>query len=148
MRKFPTENWKMFKFKFKLSVNLCHCSSTSTSLQRSLSLWLPSVINMPPNRTASTSKRKASPAEEAPKVAKKAKAAEEPPSSAQPKNKTLPVNINFPSRIAGTLRLASWNVAGLAASQKKGFKYYVEAEDPDILVLTETKVCICPTCIP
>lgn len=24
----------------------------------------------------------------------------------------------------------------------QGFKYYVEAEDPDILVLTETKVCL------
>lgn len=29
---------------------------------------------------------------------------------------------------------------GLSSSLKKGFKIYVEAEDPDILVLTETKV--------
>jgi len=50
------------------------------------------------------------------------------------------VNIDFPPRIPNTLRFATWNIAGLAASQKKGFKYYVEAEDPDILVLTETKV--------
>ncbi|KAF8798158.1 hypothetical protein BYT27DRAFT_7178736 [Phlegmacium glaucopus] len=55
-------------------------------------------------------------------------------------NKVLPVNISFPARIQGTLRIAAWNICGLAASQKKGFKHYVEAEDPDILVLTETKV--------
>lgn len=75
----------------------------------------------------------------------------------QPTNKVLPVNISFPPRVAGTLRFATWNVCGLAAAQKKvrchsaqsngprtkyafqGFKYYVEAEDPDVLVLTETK---------
>ena len=75
----------------------------------------------------------------------------------QPTNKVLPVNVVFPPRAAGTLRFATWNVCGLAAAQRKvtlspirdrvdvkelafqGFKYYVEAEDPDILVLTETK---------
>ena len=72
-------------------------------------------------------------------------------------NKVLPVNISFPPRIEGTLRIATWNICGLAASQKKvrqmiclrdssnlslpkGFKHYVDAEDPDILILTETKV--------
>ena len=71
-------------------------------------------------------------------------------------NKVLPVNISFPARIEGTVRIATWNICGWAASQKKvrrilylvcsnlsiskGFKYYLEAEDPDILVLTETKV--------
>ncbi|KAI6045727.1 Endonuclease/exonuclease/phosphatase [Pisolithus marmoratus] len=58
----------------------------------------------------------------------------------QPTNKVLPVHISFPPRAEGTLRLATWNICGLAAAQKKGFKYYIEAEDPDILVLTETKV--------
>lgn len=37
----------------------------------------------------------------------------------QPTNRVLPVNIAFPSRTAGTLRLVAWNVCGLAASQKK-----------------------------
>ncbi|KAF7338134.1 DNA-(apurinic or apyrimidinic site) lyase [Mycena venus] len=73
------------------------------------------------------------------KTTKKAKVAEERINT-QPTNKVLPVNIVFPDRIPGTLRLATWNICGLAASQKKGFKYYIEAEDPDILVLTETKV--------
>ncbi|KAG8217871.1 Endonuclease/exonuclease/phosphatase [Butyriboletus roseoflavus] len=58
----------------------------------------------------------------------------------QPTNKVLPVSIVFPPRTAGTLRFVTWNVCGLAAAQRKGFKHYVEAEDPDILVLTETKV--------
>ncbi|KAF7363609.1 DNA-(apurinic or apyrimidinic site) lyase [Mycena sanguinolenta] len=100
---------------------------------------------MPPKR-ASSSKRKASDSEDEAtdttkkaKPTKKAKVAEERINT-QPTNKVLPVNIVFPERIPGTLRLATWNVCGLAASQKKGFKYYVEAEDPDILVLTETKV--------
>ncbi|KAF8212026.1 Endonuclease/exonuclease/phosphatase [Mycena galopus ATCC 62051] len=72
------------------------------------------------------------------KVTKKAKVAEERVNT-QPQNK-VPLNIVFPERVPGTLRFAAWNVCGLAASQKKGFKYYVEAEDPDILFLSETKV--------
>ncbi|KAI0306311.1 Endonuclease/exonuclease/phosphatase [Multifurca ochricompacta] len=58
----------------------------------------------------------------------------------QPTNKVLPVKISFPPRAEDTSRIVSWNICGLASSQKKGFKYYVEAEDPDILILTETKV--------
>ncbi|KAI0046160.1 hypothetical protein FA95DRAFT_1560424 [Auriscalpium vulgare] len=58
----------------------------------------------------------------------------------QPNNKVLPVKIEFPARPEGAWRIAAWNVCGWAPSQKKGFKYYVEAEDPDILILTETKV--------
>ena len=100
---------------------------------------------MPPSRSASTSKRKASPApsdEDTPKATKKLKvsAASASRRSDQPTNKVLPIKIEFPQRVTNTLRFATWNIAGLAASQKKGFKYYVEAEDPDILVLTETKV--------
>ncbi|KAJ7724456.1 Endonuclease/exonuclease/phosphatase [Mycena maculata] len=97
---------------------------------------------MPPK--AGSSKRKASDSDDEakPKPTKKTKVAESLPvnSGTQPTNKVLPVEIVFPARIPGTLRLATWNVCGLAASEKKGFKYYVQAEDPDILVLTETKV--------
>ncbi|KAF7304992.1 DNA-(apurinic or apyrimidinic site) lyase [Mycena kentingensis (nom. inval.)] len=96
---------------------------------------------MPPKRA-----RKAASADESdtetPKNTKKAKTAPEPGPSqpSLPTNKTLPETIVFPERVPGTLRLATWNVAGLAASQKKGFKRYLDAEDPDLLVLTETKV--------
>ncbi|KDQ17974.1 hypothetical protein BOTBODRAFT_104889 [Botryobasidium botryosum FD-172 SS1] len=57
-----------------------------------------------------------------------------------PTNKVLPTTITFPPPTPGTIKIAAWNVAGLAACQKKGFKHYVEAEDADILILTETKV--------
>ncbi|EJD02415.1 uncharacterized protein FOMMEDRAFT_86737 [Fomitiporia mediterranea MF3/22] len=46
----------------------------------------------------------------------------------------------FPEKHEGAIRIASWNVSGLAAAQKKGFNFYVEAEDADILTLTETKM--------
>lgn len=68
----------------------------------------------------------------------------------------MPEDIVFPARIDGAIRISAWNICGLAASQKKvrvftgfdalyrllpqGFQSYVEAEDPDVLVLTETKV--------
>ncbi|KAH7929707.1 hypothetical protein BV22DRAFT_1142070 [Leucogyrophana mollusca] len=107
---------------------------------------------MPPKRKA-PAKREASSSDDednAPQsqsTAKKAKTSNDSSSSdtglapnGQPTNKVLPVDISFPPRVEGTLRLATWNICGLATSQKKGFKYYVEAEDPDILVLTETKV--------
>lgn len=78
----------------------------------------------------------------------------------QPTNKVLPSEISFPSKPEGTVRIASWNVSGLAACRKKvrlvlrpcgarfegvgfitqNFKSYVEAEDADIMILTETKV--------
>ena len=34
-------------------------------------------------------------------------------------NKVLPASISFPARIEGTLRIATWNICGWAASQKK-----------------------------
>ena len=37
----------------------------------------------------------------------------------QPTNKVLPTSISFPKKILGSLRIASWNVSGLAAAQKK-----------------------------
>ena len=86
----------------------------------------------------------------------KAKKARTDGSTPEHINKVLPVNISFPDRIEGTMRIATWNICGWAASHKKvrhiiyvdyidlsiskGFKRYVEAEDPDILVLSETKV--------
>ena len=99
-------------------------------------------LRMPPKRIASTTgalKRKADSADES--QSKKAKVIN--PSTAGPTqhtNKVLPVSIQFPPRTTGTLRLSTWNIAGLAAASKKGFKFYVEAEDADVLVLTETKV--------
>lgn len=90
---------------------------------------------MPPKKSASSSsKRKASPTSdgEAETTAsrsqvKKAKVStagkSETPegfaANGQPTNKVLPVNIQFPVKNAGTIRIASWNVSGLSACQKK-----------------------------
>jgi len=41
----------------------------------------------------------------------------------QSTNKVLPVHISFPPRAPDALRIATWNVCGLAASQKKVFVY-------------------------
>ncbi|KAI0082604.1 hypothetical protein K474DRAFT_1632758 [Panus rudis PR-1116 ss-1] len=117
---------------------------------------------MPPKRAAaSSSKRKLEESEdeesslsssfdtEADTKATKAKATKPqgkkakkspPPVNDQPTNKVLPVKIQFPEKNKGCVRIATWNICGLAAAQKKGFKYYVEAEDADVLILTETKV--------
>ncbi|KAF8478383.1 Endonuclease/exonuclease/phosphatase [Russula ochroleuca] len=108
---------------------------------------------MPPKRAVSSGKRKADSDPEGEKSVgseqtKKAKVTAASGSAeqtglapnGQPTNKVLPAKISFPPRVDGTSRIASWNICGLASSQKKGFKHYVEAEDPDILILTETKV--------
>ncbi|KAF8480593.1 Endonuclease/exonuclease/phosphatase [Gautieria morchelliformis] len=104
---------------------------------------------MAPKRTASGSKRKASTESEisdldAPSVpsAKKARTTKkkEPVLNGQPTNTVIPVSVSFPAKSDGSLRLSAWNVSGLNASLKKSFNSYVEAENADILVLTETKV--------
>lgn len=76
---------------------------------------------MPPKH-AKASKRKASSSDDEgePQTKKSKLSSAIPPlENAQPTNKVLPVHISFPPRIPGTLRLATWNVCGLAASQKK-----------------------------
>ncbi|KAG9019567.1 hypothetical protein FRB90_000475 [Tulasnella sp. 427] len=56
-------------------------------------------------------------------------------------NMTIPEVIEgIPPATPGTVKICSWNVAGYRACQKKGFRRYVEAEAPDILLLTETKM--------
>ncbi|KAK2466796.1 hypothetical protein APHAL10511_001054 [Amanita phalloides] len=96
---------------------------------------------MPPKH-ASVSKRKAiSLATEEEHAPKKSRTEpREETETGQPTNKVLPVDIKIPPRMDNCLRLAAWNIASWGASQKKGFKNYVEAENPDILVLTELKL--------
>ncbi|KAF8308106.1 DNase I-like protein, partial [Clavulina sp. PMI_390] len=60
--------------------------------------------------------------------------------SAMPNNKTMPESLSYERSKEGAIRVCAWNVCGLTSSQKKGFKTYVGAEDPDILILTETKL--------
>jgi AP endonuclease-1 len=73
------------------------------------------------------------------KAAKKAKAPLTPLNPDQPINRTFPPSLSFPAKPEGHLRLATWNICGIKSCDKKGLKFYLEAEDADIVVLTETK---------
>jgi exonuclease III len=48
--------------------------------------------------------------------------------------------LSLTQRWGETHRLATFNLAGFKAANKKGLRFYIEAEDPDFIVLTETKV--------
>lgn len=118
------------------------------------------ILKMPPK--ASSSKRKAKADESEPEYqededdnsqeqtkgkksqsAKKAKVQKEPVKPLDPSvptNITFPINLTLEAKPAGTTRLACWNVCGINSCIKKGFDFYVKAENPDVLILTETKV--------
>jgi AP endonuclease 1 len=69
----------------------------------------------------STSKPKAKKAKttKAPKAAKAKTTKAAKPINDQPTNKTLPDEIQFPAKNEGCVRIATWNICGLAAAQKK-----------------------------
>lgn len=71
---------------------------------------------------------------------KKKKSGWEPFDPSLPNNMTFPTSFNFPKKPENTITFASYNVASLPASIKKGFNKYVDAEDADILCVQETKV--------
>lgn len=76
-------------------------------------------------------------------AAKKAKVVKEPVKPLDPSvptNITFPINLTLEAKPEGTTRLACWNVCGINSCIKKGFDFYVKAENPDVLILTETKV--------
>lgn len=107
--------------------------------------------------------------EEAPKKKRPKKPPVTPLDASVPTNKEVPEDLSpFPRPPEGCVRISAWNVAGLRASEKKGasqillaaresacecsnpalihfspfsagFSRYVNAEDADILVVTETK---------
>ncbi|KAJ2833334.1 hypothetical protein GGI24_000887 [Coemansia furcata] len=57
-----------------------------------------------------------------------------------PTNKTMPTNYDFiAAKPEGCYKLVSYNVNSLQAACKKGFKEYLNAEDPDVICLQETK---------
>lgn len=62
----------------------------------------------PKQKKASSSKKKA-----------KTSTSEALDENAQPTNTTMPENIQFPVKTADTTRIATWNICGLVASQKK-----------------------------
>lgn len=59
-------------------------------------------------------------------------------SSSSSSNITLyPQSHDLPSN---SIKIVSWNVAGLKAALGKGFRPYIQAEDADIVCLQETKL--------
>jgi hypothetical protein len=73
------------------------------------------------------------------KVTKKKTAAWEPFDPSLPNNMTFPTQFDIPSKPENSIKIVSYNVAGLAACIKKGFNTYVDAEDADILCIQEHK---------
>ncbi|KAI8644183.1 Endonuclease/exonuclease/phosphatase, partial [Parasitella parasitica] len=73
------------------------------------------------------------------KMTKTKTAVWEPFDSSLPNNMTFPTKFNIPPKPENSIKIASYNVAGLAACIKKGFNTYVDAEDADILCIQEHK---------
>jgi AP endonuclease 1 len=81
---------------------------------------------MPPKRKAGDRERDSDKAESR----KKPKVAEsELAPNGQPTNKGIPDDLVLPPRVPGTIRIAAWNVCGLAASQKKVQKFFWRRPD-------------------
>lgn len=59
-----------------------------------------------------------------------------------PLNTTVPSPLILSStpRPASSVRIASWNIVSLKSAEPKGLVRYLEAEDADVVVLSETKV--------
>ena len=107
------------------STEECSSPEDGTSSAESQKTTRPKV-----KRAASSSKRKASspspeeasnPEESTRSKKAKVDSAGGLAANGQPTNNVLPVNIHFPQKTPGTLRLAAWNICGLAASSKKAW---------------------------
>ena len=58
-----------------------------------------------------------------------------------PRNKELPKGaLSFERPQEGDVRMVIWNITSLKSSDAKGLMRYIKAEDPDVLILSETKV--------
>lgn len=59
-----------------------------------------------------------------------------------PKNLTIddPLTLDNAPKKPGTTRIMSWNILSLKSSLAKGFTRYLDAEQADVVILTETKV--------
>ncbi|KAG0233250.1 hypothetical protein BGW42_007563 [Actinomortierella wolfii] len=57
-----------------------------------------------------------------------------------PTNTSMPDKLSYPAAPEGCIKIVSWNVSGLNASLKKGFKTYIKAENADVICIQEHKV--------
>lgn len=63
-----------------------------------------------------------------------------PPDVAKNMSIDDPLTLDSTPKPAGTTRIVSWNIVSLKSSMTKGFLRYIEAEQADVVFLTETKV--------
>ncbi|KAA1468720.1 DNase I-like protein [Dentipellis sp. KUC8613] len=84
-------------------------------------------------------KRKAQPVSSQDASSKKAKANFFAPRTASGPSSLIQPQFVYSKKQDSSLRLTTWNVNGIKSVDEKVLKKYLEAEDPDILVLTETK---------
>lgn len=56
-----------------------------------------------------------------------------------PRNLTIPDPLELSQKPKGSSRIASWNIISLKSSMGKGLIRYIEAEDADVVFLSETK---------
>ena len=56
-----------------------------------------------------------------------------------PRNLTIPDPLELSQKPTGSSRIASWNIISLKSSMAKGLIRYIEAEDADVIFLSETK---------
>jgi hypothetical protein len=98
------------------------------------------------NATPRKSRAAKRPAEDAPPTPSKRRTIGKPkhdqvkPDEGAPVNTTMPVAYNYEKKPENTLKIVSWNVCSLNASIKRGMTAYLEAEQPDIVCLQETKL--------
>ncbi|KAF9207032.1 hypothetical protein BGZ49_001311 [Haplosporangium sp. Z 27] len=71
---------------------------------------------------------------------KKAPVTKSPIRSGSFTNTVMPNPLVLPQTPEGCVKITSWNVSGLNASLKKGFKSYITAENADLICLQEHKV--------
>ncbi|KAG0032464.1 hypothetical protein BGZ81_010811 [Podila clonocystis] len=102
---------------------------------------VPKVVKRKIIKTETTiSAESSSTAPTAPTLSKKASGSKVPIRSDAPTNTVMPNPLVLPSTPEGCVKIASWNVSGLNASLKKGFKTYINAENADLICIQEHKV--------
>eukprot|EP01132_Coremiostelium_polycephalum_P001556 gene1556-1974_t len=99
---------------------------------------------------ATTTKKPAAASKKKPAAAKKKKEEEEEEeeedeeaadgAEADDTTTTATTDFTEPAKSDKQIKIISWNVAGFNACIKKGFRQYLESEDPDIICLQETKM--------
>ncbi|KAA1072835.1 hypothetical protein PGTUg99_017634 [Puccinia graminis f. sp. tritici] len=128
---------------------LTNITPSTRRLTSAQSLCTRFLTTMAPSTTtkkkAATTKRKTEdqpddPASSKPAASKKAKGPTVPLHAHLPNNRSFPTKLEFPQKKDDTLRISAWNVCGINACEKKGLKTYLTAEDPDVIILSETKM--------